>query len=151
MKTLDIDWEELELAFREVSDTENHLDLKNGRVVSIVPGLDDENELRNHVRLHRGHFALIQPLTLKQATAIVAEFSAGLSPGHVTDQIQASLQGAGAFSSALRILRADKRLWNQYGRHEQEAFWRHLGAFLTQHGIRPKTPPPQMELFADVA
>ena len=45
MRTLDIDWADLEIAFRDAG-SESHLDTESGDVLSIVDGFDDERDLR---------------------------------------------------------------------------------------------------------
>jgi hypothetical protein len=151
MKRMKVDWEELELAFREASATENYLDLDTGEILSIVPGLEDEADLRNHVNLHPDKHARILPLTVGQATSILADFALGLSSASLRGRIEEALANVGAYATALAIVREDSRVWNSYARFEQEAFWRHVSLFLHEHGIAAKNPPPEMELFADVA
>ena len=50
MAKLDVDWADLELAFRDATGTENYLDLLSGEVLSVVPGFSDEEESRDQIR-----------------------------------------------------------------------------------------------------
>ncbi|HEY1099410.1 MAG TPA: hypothetical protein VGF99_10795, partial [Myxococcota bacterium] len=75
MRTIDIDWADLEIAFRDAG-SESWLDTTAGEVVSIVDGFDDEAEIRERLTRFPGRFVRIPPVDKQWSTDVLARFIA---------------------------------------------------------------------------
>ena len=147
MGTLDVDWSDLELGFRDATGTENWLDLETGEVVSVLEGFEDTDDLRRIIAREPSRFARIQPIDAAHARRVMASFIKTLPPKPRRRLEAAARGGAGSLTRCVALLRQEPALLGKYYRFEQSEFWRHLEAFLALHDVEPTTAPPGVELF----
>jgi len=149
--TLDVDWGDLELAFRDATGTKNFLDGLTGEVVSVVPGFSDAEELMEMIARQLDRFARITPLSATHAREVMGKFLERLEPQRKQSFAAAGLKpgklGPGGLTKCLALLRDDEALLARYYRFEQTSFWRHVESFLAGAGISPSTRTPGVELF----
>lgn len=144
---LDVDWLDLELAFRDTTGTESYLDLDTGEVVSIVPGFPDEADLRRSVAEAPGRYVALQPLDTGFSRAVMRRFVERLPEGKLKRQLRMAERKSGALTRSLAILRGDEAALASWHRFEQSAFWDHVDRYLRERGVVPETSPPGVELF----
>lgn len=147
MKSLDIDWLDLELAFRDATGTESFLDCEEGEVVAIVPGFPDEASRREQIRAHPGRYAPVVPIDADFARAVMHRFVERLPEGFMRRRLKAAERKIGVYTRSLEILREDPAVFAGYHRYEQAVFWDHVEAFLAAHHIVAEEPVPAVELF----
>ena len=151
MKYLDIDWEDLELAFREVTGTENYLDTLTGAIMSIVDGYDDEEETRALIRAEPHRWLPIIPLAPDDVRIHTSQFIEQLPPGTFRFQLQSVISSPGGLGLSEGLIKTKPSVARHYFQFIQAAFWDHVQAFLRQYGLASTRPIPQLELFEDVA
>ncbi|MCP4503724.1 MAG: hypothetical protein GY822_27675 [Deltaproteobacteria bacterium] len=151
MRLLDVDWFDLELAFRDTTGTENHLDLETGEVVSVVPGFVDEDELRSLVNREKERLVSLPPLTATDARAFMADFVESLEVGEMRKSLKATSTGAGSLTRCVTLLRGDDAMLGRYYRFEQMRFWEHVEVFLTNLGVQATSRTPSVDLFEGIA
>lgn len=151
MRRLDIDWSDLELAFRDATGTENHLDTESGEIVAVIPGFTDEESLRTRVKAEPRRYVLVPPIDAKHAREVMSAFVDTVDDPGLKVRMQKARHGAGSLTRCLALLREDQRQLQAYYRFEQASFWRHVEAFLSERGVEPASPPPAPELFEDAA
>jgi hypothetical protein len=144
---LDVDWADLELAFRDATGTENYLDLDTGEVVSIVPGFSDEAELREQLGRDPSRYLDLPPIDTTFARRVMKEFIETLPKEDLRRKLEVAFRKTGALTRCMEHLRGDERSLGSYHRFEQLRFWTHVEAMLRLAGIRPQTSPPSVELF----
>lgn len=149
MKTLDIDWADLEIAFRDAG-TESHLDTIGGEVLSIVDGFDDERDLRERLARFPGRFVRIVPVDKQWSTEVLHRFVAR-QRGALKQQLVEAVSGAGALSRATAVLKDNKAGWASFSRFEQAELLKHIEQFLADHGVRTEEAAPGLELFEGLA
>jgi hypothetical protein len=149
MKTLDIDWADLEIAFRDAG-SESHLDTVNGEVISIVDGFDDERDLRERLARFPGRFVRIVPVDTQWSTAVLHRFVAR-QKGRLKEELVDAVSGAGALSRATAVLKDHKSAWTAYSRFEQAELLKHIEQFLDEHGLESEEAAPGLELFEGLA
>jgi hypothetical protein len=149
MKTLDIDWADLEIAFRDAG-SESHLDTVNGEVISIVDGFDDERDLRERLARFPGRFVRIVPVDTQWSTAVLHRFVAR-QKGRLKEDLVDAISGAGALSRATAVLKDHKSAWTAYSRFEQAELLKHIEQFLDAHGLQSEEAAPGLELFEGLA
>ena len=150
MRTLDVDWNDLELAFRDATGTESYLDTKTGEVVAIVSGFEDEDDLRKLLDNEPTRFVRVPPIDANYARAVMRAFISTLGPSPAKDRLAASSHGAGSLTRCVALLRDNETLLLAYYRFEQSAFWRHLEAFLDDAAVKPLEDAPEVDLFEGV-
>ena len=149
MRTLDIDWADLEIAFRDAS-SESWLDTSVGEVVSIVEGFDDEREVRDRLGRFPGRFVRIPPVDKAWSTEVVGRFIArqrGTLKAHLIE----AFGGVGALSRTTAVLRDDKAAWTSFSRFEQSGLLRRIEQFLDEQRLRTQQAAPTLELFENLA
>jgi hypothetical protein len=151
MRQLDVDWADLELAFRDATGTENYLDTESGAVMSILSGFEDERDLRDQLKRFPQRFLRLLPLDAGFTKKVLAAFTAHLQHGDLRARLADVGQGAGGLSSSIRILHEDTRTWAQWARFEQGELWQEVQAFLVAHDIRAASLPPTVDLFEGIA
>ena len=151
MIPLNIDWTDLELAFRDATGTESFFDLRTGEVVSVVPDFSDEPDLRRLIDAHPGRFIAILPIDAGFSRRVLYAFVDTLQDGPLKRRLSAARHGAGSLTRCLEILRCDAAALQAYYRHEQDAVWRHAEAFLAKVGVASRNPVPSPELFEEHA
>jgi len=149
MRTLDIDWADLEIAFRD-ADTESYLDDTTGDVVSIVEGFDDEREIRERLARFPGRFVRIPPVEKAWSTEVVGRFIAR-QRGALHGRLVEAFGGVGALSRATAVLRDDKAAWTSYARFEQAELLKRIETFLKDQEVQCKEAAPGLELFENLA
>lgn len=153
VSVLDVDWGDLELAFRDATGTPNYLDVQSGEVVSVVPGFGDAGELRELIQRQPERFAAIAPIDAGHARHVMGEFLGRLPADQRRRFAAAGLRGSplppGGLTKCLALLREDEALLQSYYRFEQASFWRHVEAFLASAGVTPASRAPGVELFED--
>lgn len=147
MRTLDVDWLDLELAFRDATGTESYLDLDSGEVVSVVPGFSDEAELKDIIARDPERYVLLEPIDTRFARDVMRRFTERMPEGTLRRRLFAAERKTGAYTRSLAILREDEAVLASYHRFEQAAFWDHVERYLSERGVAPETPAPGVELF----
>jgi hypothetical protein len=149
MRTVEIDWADLEIAFRDAG-TESYLDRDSGEVVSIVDGFDDERDLRDRLARFPGRFVRIVPVDRAFSARVVDRFLAA-QKGATARRLREAFAGAGGLSRVMAALREDKALLQSFARYEQAELLKTIEAFLTAHGLSSAAEAPGLELFEGVA
>ncbi len=145
MRTLDIDWADLEIAFRD-GGSESFLDLTTGEVVTIVEGFEDERDIRDRLARQPQRYARIPPVDKAWSMALIAQF-ASKQRGSLRQQLQEAQDGVGALSRCTTVLRDDKAASSSWARFEQAALLKHIEAFLAEHDVSCREAAPHLELF----
>jgi hypothetical protein len=149
MRTLEIDWADVEIAFRDAG-TESYLDQDSGDVLSIVDGFDDERDLRERLARFPGRFVRIVPVDKAFSSAVVDRFIARQKPA-IARKLRDEFSGAGGLSRVMATMRDDKALLQSFSRYEQAELLRHIEAFLASHGLASADQAPGLELFEGTA
>lgn len=144
MNAVDVDWDELELAFRDASVTECHLDVHTAEVIVLIEP-DDPWHARIAERPER--FVRIPGQTAQDARHTLTAYAAQARPRALGAALRAHLAAPGGYAAALALLRETRGAQAAYQRFEQEALWATIRAFLTAHGLRPRQGPPEPDLF----
>jgi hypothetical protein len=145
MRTLDIDWADLEIAFRDAG-SESHLDTESGDVLSIVDGFEDERDLRERLARFPGRFVRLVPVDKAWSCEVLNRFAAR-QRGKLKLTLVEAMAGPGALSRATALLREDKAVWASFSRFEQSELLRHIEQFLAAHQLRSEAQAPGLELF----
>lgn len=151
MHELTIDWNELELAFREISGTQNYFDLRTGSVVSVVAGYEDEDEVQTLIQQHPSRFKAIAPLDANYSRAVLSRFLNKISQKQLRAELELTLKGPAGLTRSMELLKANGAYMSAYSRYEQETFWLHLREFLSACDVKPTNRAPEPELFHEVA
>jgi hypothetical protein len=148
LSLLDVDWADLELAFRDATGTENYLDLNTGEVVSVVPGFSDEAELREEIGREPARYLDLHPVDTAFAREAMTAFVKQLPRAELRTKLEVALHHkTGGLTRAMEHLRADAAQLAAWHRWEQARFWRHVDEVLRGAGVKPQSPPPAVELF----
>ncbi len=150
MPILDVDWNDLELAFRDATGTESYLDSKTGDVMAIVEGFEDERDLRLYLEKEPTRFVRVPPINAEYARAVMRAFISTLPASSTRDRLKSASHGAGALTRCVALLRDDEALLMRYYRFEQSAFWQHLEAFLEDAGVTAADEAPEVDLFEGI-
>lgn len=149
MRTLDIDWADLEIAFRDAG-TESYLDLEGGEVLSIVDGFDDERDLRERLARFPGRFARIVPVDRAFTSAVVARFVAS-QKGALKKKLGEAFDGPGGLSRVMAVLRDDKSAMASFARVEQAELLKTIETWLKAQNVSSSEHAPGLELFEGLA
>lgn len=149
MRTIDIDWADLEIAFRDAG-SESWLDTTAGEVVSIVDGFDDEAEIRERLSRFPTRFVRIPPVDKQWSTDVLARFIAR-QRGSLKARLQEAFEGVGALSRTTSVLRDDKAAWASYARFEQAELLTRIESFLSAQRLQTQQAAPSLELFENIA
>jgi hypothetical protein len=144
---LDVDWVDLELAFRDATGTENLLDLESGEVLCIVPGFEDEGELREQVGKDPGRYLELSPVDVGFARSIMGDFLATLPNGPLREELTAGFKKIGGLTRCMELLDENAATRGAFDRYEQARFWAHVDEVLRYAGVQPQSPPPTVDLF----
>jgi hypothetical protein len=147
MRTLDIDWADLELAFRDATGAESWLDRESGEVLTVVKGFDDERDIREKLKRSPQRFVRVQPLDASFTRDVLAAFIARLAPGRTKKELEEAAEGPGGIARTMALLKGDKPTLAAFARFEQAELVRRVEAFLAGHGIKSGTEPPAPDLF----
>jgi len=145
MRTLDIDWSDLEIAFRDAG-TESYLDLEGGEVVSIVDGFDDERDLRERLARFPGRFARIVPVDRAFTADVVSRFVQS-QRGATKKKLAAAAEGPGGLSRFMSAVREDKSVLASFSRLEQAVLLQKIEAWLSAQNVSSAQTAPGLELF----
>jgi hypothetical protein len=151
MKEIKVDWNELELAFREISGTKNYIDVFTGAIVSVVPGFEDEEEVHQLINQNPHRLMEICPLDANFGRAVLRRFIQQNIAPNLRNELTQALEGPAGLTYSMNIIKRDGESLSHYHRFEQELFWEHVHTFLVDCGILPTNRAPQPELFYDVA
>ena len=151
MKEIKVDWNELELAFREISGTKNYIDVFTGAIVSVVPGFEDEEEVHQLINQNPHRLIEICPLDANFGRAVLRRFIQQNIAQDLRNELTQAMDGPAGLTYSMNIIKRDGESLSQYHRFEQELFWEHVNTFLVDCGILPTNRAPQPELFHDVA
>ncbi len=149
MRTLNIDWADLEIAFRDAG-TESYLDLDGGEVLSIVDGFDDERDLRERLARFPGRFARIVPVDRAFTSAVVARFVAS-QKGATKKKLAEAFDGPGGLSRVMSVLRDDKHAMSSFARVEQAELLKTIETWLKAQNVSSTENAPGLELFEGMA
>jgi len=147
--TLDLDWMDLELAFRDTTDTESYIDRNNEELVSVLPGFPDEIELRDMIQIAGDQYVRIAPVNTNFSKTVLLQFIKQLSGHAILKKLELAEAGVGSYAKSIQILRQDKEVLQLYYRFEQDSLWSHILEALASAGIEPATSPPEPELFEE--
>ncbi|MBI1949332.1 MAG: hypothetical protein HYS27_26830 [Deltaproteobacteria bacterium] len=150
MRTLDIDWADLEIAFRDASGAKSWLDMETGEVVTLVPGFDDEADLQGKLRTFPARFAALRPVD-KQFTQRVLQSFIAASGGALKGKLGDAAAGPGGLARAIALLKDDRTAWARFARLEQQALMAHIERFLEEQGIKAGSRAPAPDLFEGLA
>ncbi len=149
MRTLAIDWADLEIAFRDAG-TESYLDTESGEVLSIVDGFDDERDLRERLSRFPGRFSRIVPVDRAFTADVVARFLLTCR-GPAKTKLGEAAAGPGGLSRFMAALREDKAASTSFSRFEQAQLLTTIETFLRGIGVSSKESAPGLELFEGLA
>lgn len=147
MRRLDVDWLDLELAFRDATGTESYLDSDSGEVISVVPGFSDEADLREEIERDPERYVRLMPIDTGFARDVMRRFVERLPEGPLRRRLFAAERKTGAYTRCLAILREDEPVLASYHRFEQASFWDHVERYLEERGIAPERRAPSVDLF----
>lgn len=147
MPKLDVDWADLELAFRDATGTENFLDLSTGEVLAVVPGFSDEDEIRDQIAKDRARYLALDPVDTAFAREVMRAFIKGLPTSDMKRKLEVGFRKTGALTRCMELLDEDKAALSSFHRFEQMRFWEHVARTLREAGVEAQTPPPSVELF----
>jgi hypothetical protein len=150
MRTLPIDWADLEIALRDATGAECWLDRETGEVLTVMAGFPDEADLRDRLRRTPARFLKVVPVDKAFTRRVLEGFVATLRKGETRDALSSALTGSGGIARAMALINDDKGTKLQFARFEQMELMRAAEEFLGGHGIRAGTPPPSPELFEGV-
>ena len=74
MRTLDIDWADLELAFRDATGAESWLDQESGEILTLVRGFDDERDIKDKLKRFPTRFLKLAPVDKSFTRETLASF-----------------------------------------------------------------------------
>lgn len=146
MRTLDFDWADLELAFRDATGAESFIDRESGEVLTLVRGFDDEKDIRDKLKRYPTRFVKVSPLD-KSFTLEVLQSFAQRQRGSLRTQLDEALAGPGGIARAMALLKEDKPALTAFARLEQSELVRVVEKFLASHGLKSGTEPPAPDLF----
>ncbi len=146
MRILDIDWADLELAFRDATGAESWLDTVSGEVLTLVKGFDDERDIRDKLKRFPDRFVKLQPVDKSFTHDALGAFCAR-APKSLGDKMREALAAPGGIARAMALLQDDKPALASFARFEQAALVKHVEAFLEAHELRAGTAPPAPDLF----
>ena len=149
MRKVDVDWLDVELAFRDTTATESFLDQRSGEVFSVVPGFPDEAELRGLIAREAVHFVRLTPVDTAFARDVMRRFVERMPADTLQRRLVALQRKTGAYTRCLALLKQDAGLYASFHRFEQSLFWDHVESYLAEVGIEPVSRPPGVELFED--
>lgn len=149
MRKVDVDWLDVELAFRDTTATESFLDQRSGEVFSVVPGFPDEVELRGLIAREAKHFLRLMPVDTAFARDVMRRFVERMPEDTLQRRLVALQRKTGAYTRCLALLKQDAGLYASFHRFEQTLFWDHVENYLADAGISPMSRPPGVELFED--
>lgn len=148
MRKLDIDWADLEIAFRDAG-TESYLDKESGEVVSIVDGFDDERDIRERLTRFPGRFARIVPVDRAFTADVVSRFVQS-QKGAMKKKLTEAAAGPGGLSRFMTTVREDKSVLASFARVEQAELLKKIEAFLQAQNVSSKETAPALELFEGI-
>ena len=150
MRTLDLDWADLELAFRDATGAESYLDSESGEVVTLVRGFEDEKDIRDKLKRFPKRFVRIVPVDKGFTKDVLDEF-VRRQQGALRKQLEAALAGAGGIARTMALLHDNKPALAAFSRLEQNELVRVVEEFLAQHGVKSGSAPPAPDLFEGLA
>jgi hypothetical protein len=150
MRTLDIDWADLELAFRDATGAESWLDQDTGEVLTLVRGFDDERDVKDKLKKFPGRFLKLVPFDKTFTKDALAAF-VDHATGSLKRELAQALAGPGGIARAMALLKDDKPAFASFARFEQSELVKKVEQFLAGHGIRAGTEPPPPDLFEGLA
>lgn len=147
MTKVDVDWADVELAFRDATGTESFLDRSTGEVLSVVPGFFDEEEVRDLLEREPSRYLPLEPVDTAFAREVMRAFIAQLPRGSLRQRLDASLKKTGGLTRCMELLDEDKEALSSFHRFEALRFWDHVERTLREAGVEPQSAPPSVELF----
>ena len=150
MRTLNIDWADLELAFRDATGAQSFLDQESGEVLTLLRGFDDERDIKDKLKRFPDRFLKLAPLDKGFTHAALAQFI-GRVTGPLHNKLRAAFEGPGGIARAMALLQDDKPTLASFARFEQAELVRAVESFLSAHGIRCGIEPPAPDLFEGLA
>jgi hypothetical protein len=151
MRTLDIDWADLELAFRDATGAESWLDQESGEVLTLVRGFDDERDVKDKLKRFPGRFIKLVPLDKSFTHDALFAFTAHQKGALAKKLHEALHDGPGAIARAMAVLHDDKPALTSWARFEQAELVKRVEEFLAGHGLRAGSEPPAPDLFEGMA
>lgn len=150
MRILDLDWADLELAFRDATGAESYLDQESGEVVTLVRGFEDERDIRDKLKRFPSRFVRIVPVDKSFTKEVLVAF-VSRQKGVLRKKLEEAVSGPGGIARAMALLNDDKAALAAFSRLEQSELVRLVETFLAQHGLKSGTEPPAPDLFEGLA
>ncbi len=147
-REIDIDWDDLELAFRDHSDARNYFDLNDGSILTIVPGVKD-GAAEELLKAEPARFVPLRPIGTKFTKTVLAEFAERYCDPSLSEQLITALNGHG-LKATLDIVGDDRVGSLQFERYEQTMVWKKIRRFLNAWGITAASEPPHLDLFPTI-
>lgn len=148
---LDLDWDALEIAVeRNASDTESFLDLRSGRVVTIVAGDPEAPLRRQEVTEDIRNFLRVEPASSREQYRWMERFVGSVADEQLRERLIISIDGKGAFRRFKDVLLgypAERERWFSY---RAELLHWHIQTWLESHEIKAANPPPWGQVEAPV-
>ncbi len=151
MRTLELDWADLELAFRDATGAESYLDTDSGEVITLVRGFDDEKDIRDKLKRFPSRFVRIVPVDKAFTKRVLDAFVARQKGGAWQKRLAEAVAGPGGITRAMALLHEDKSALAAFARLEQSELVSLVEAFLEEHGLKSGTAPPALDLFEGLA
>lgn len=138
LKSLAIDWDDLEIAFRDgASGVRSFLDTRTGEVVAVLGPHDPDAEL---VSQRPERFVAVPAMSVDDSVAILRDFVRQLVASPIRQKLMRLARGPGALGRCYTLLDADPALLDQFTRFEQRAIGELLQRWLVDQGVQPRAP-----------
>jgi hypothetical protein len=140
LKTLDIDWADLEIAYRDSSTgIESYLDRETGEVLNVF---DREQPEWGLVRRQPERFLRVPGYRSDEARAVLRGFVQQLHASATRATLERALQEPAALSRCSEILSQSAQLLDDFAHFEERAIYERLLLWLGALGICAEQPPP---------
>lgn len=140
LKTLDIDWADLEIAYRDGSTgIESYLDRETGEVINVF---DREQPEWGLVRRQPERYLRVPGYRSEEARAVLRGYVQQLDASALRAALERALQEPAGLSRCSDILSESAQRLDDFARFEERAIYERLLLWLGALGILPALPPP---------
>ncbi|MFH1808031.1 MAG: UPF0158 family protein [Pseudomonadota bacterium] len=140
LKTLEIDWADLEIAYRDsTTGIESFLDRETGEVVTVF---DRDQPEWGLVRRQPERYLRVPGYRCEEARAVLRGFVQQLHEGETRSALEGALQSPAALSRCSEILAENALLLDDFAHFEERAIYERLMLWLGALGICAEQPPP---------
>ncbi len=139
IKNLDIDWDDLEIAYRDsATGIESFLDLHDGEVVAIF---DPKEPMKGFVARHPERYVSIPFFRRADAIVVLRSFAQKMPLGSLRERLLDALPHPGALRRCNDLLECSAKLKQQYEQFEERAIFERLLLWLTAIGVCARSAP----------